>query len=95
MPESAQEWYARVRARIDDDGYRAPAWSEWPTWPFDGELQQRELEPHGDEPPRGGAGGSDCFMCMAEATTVADKLATNTILSKDSSPPKTSFRPAN
>ena len=46
MPESAQEWYDRVSARIAEEGYRELGWSEWETWPFEGELV-----PHGWEEP--------------------------------------------
>ena len=66
-PSSAQEWYDATRARIAATGYRAAPWTDWPTWPFDGDLVQRELEPPGAERPRGGAGGVDCFICEAAA----------------------------
>jgi diadenosine tetraphosphate (Ap4A) HIT family hydrolase len=66
-PSSAQEWYAATRARIEATGYRPAPWTDRPTWPFDGELVQRELAPPGAERPRGGAGGTDCFICEAAA----------------------------
>jgi diadenosine tetraphosphate (Ap4A) HIT family hydrolase len=64
--QSAQEWYDATRARIAATGYRPPPWSEGPTWPFDGDLAQRELAPPGDERPRGGTDG-DCFICAESA----------------------------
>jgi diadenosine tetraphosphate (Ap4A) HIT family hydrolase len=64
--QSAREWYDDTRARIAADGYRPAPWGDWPTWPFDGELVQRELRPPVEERPRGGTGG-DCFICAAAA----------------------------
>ena len=64
--QSARGWYDDTRARIAESGYRPAPWSGWPTWPFDGELAQRELEPPVDERPRGGSDG-DCFICAAAA----------------------------
>jgi diadenosine tetraphosphate (Ap4A) HIT family hydrolase len=63
MPESAEEWYARVRDGLETDGYREVPWPGWATWPFEGELHQRPLEAPAEERPRGGTGGNDCVMC--------------------------------
>jgi diadenosine tetraphosphate (Ap4A) HIT family hydrolase len=63
MPETASDWYARVSAAIDADGYRPSSWPDWPTWPFDGELTTRPLAAPGSERPRAGEGGVGCFMC--------------------------------
>lgn len=63
MPESAQQWYARVGARIDAEGYRNPPWPAWPTWPLEGATAARPLAPPGEEQPRLGAGGVDCVQC--------------------------------
>jgi diadenosine tetraphosphate (Ap4A) HIT family hydrolase len=39
---------------------------EWDTWPFDGELTVRPLQPPVErEKPRGGEGGVDCHACTA------------------------------
>ena len=65
-PPTSQEWYDATRNRIAATGYRPAPWADWPTWPFDGELVQRDLEPPGEERPRGGADG-DCFICAAAA----------------------------
>lgn len=74
MPESAQEWYDRVSARLDTDGHRVSDMTTWETWPFDGALIPRRLEPPTDERTRGGAGGVDCFMCAAAAGHGGDYL---------------------
>lgn len=74
MPESSQEWYERVSARIAETGHRRLDWAEWETWPFEGQLVPRELRPPGAEHPRGGAGGVDCFMCEAAAGHGGDYL---------------------
>ena len=66
-PPSAQEWYAATRDRIAATDYRPAPWTDRPTWPFDGVQVQRELRPPGEERPRGGAGGVDCFICEAAA----------------------------
>lgn len=68
MPESAQQWYDRVRAAVDADGYREAPWPTWRTWPFDGAPPEvRPLEPPGVEAERGGAGGVDCPPCATAA----------------------------
>ena len=41
MPETPEELYTRVQR----DGLRMPPVQEWETWPFDGELRPRALEP--------------------------------------------------
>ena len=74
MPESAQEWYDRVAARIAAEGHRHLGWGEWETWPIEGELVAQRLQPPTEERPRGGAGGVDCFMCDAAAGTGGDYL---------------------
>lgn len=74
MPESSQEWYDRVSARIAESGYRRLGWSRWETWPFEGELVPKDLQPPGPERPRAGAGGVDCFMCEAAAGHGGDYL---------------------
>lgn len=64
--QSAREWYDDTRARIAATGYRSAPWTDWATWPFDGDLAQRELRPPGDERRRGGSQGA-CFICTAAA----------------------------
>lgn len=64
MPETAQQWYDRVSAAIAADGYRESDWGQWPTWPFDGELTPRRLDPPGEEQPRRGIDGVDCRSCQ-------------------------------
>ena len=61
MPETPEELWERAH-----DELRVPAVHEWETWPFDGELSVRPLEPPVErEAPRGGAGGVDCSRCTA------------------------------
>ena len=63
MPESAAQWYARVRAGIEVDGFREAPWPAWPTWPFDGPLEARALEAPTEEGPRTGIDGVGCAQC--------------------------------
>ncbi len=65
MPESADEIYARALAAADSEGRLAmPPVEEWETFPFDGDLRARPLQPPvAEEPPRQGAGGVDCWRC--------------------------------
>ena len=37
--------------------------SEWDTFPFEGEMRVKPLEPPADEPPRFGEGGKECWRC--------------------------------
>jgi diadenosine tetraphosphate (Ap4A) HIT family hydrolase len=61
MPETPEELYKRVT-----DDLRMPPVEEWETFPFDGELRPRALQPPVDaEEPRRGEGGVDCMRCEA------------------------------
>lgn len=76
MPESAQEWYARVQAGLARDGHRPAYWQDWDTWPFADRLETvRDLERPGDEPPRNGVDAEDCFICAADREDDRDYLA--------------------
>lgn len=74
MPESAHEWFSRVQARLGSEGHRDVGWQSLRTWPLEGELTPRTLEPPGDERERGGAAGADCFMCSAASGQGGDYL---------------------
>lgn len=63
MPETSQEWFARVSAEIDRGGYLESDWGRWSSWPFEGELTPKPLQAPADEPQRGGLDGNDCFVC--------------------------------
>lgn len=66
MPESPQQWYARVAAAIQTDGYRESDLQQWSSWPWTGELHTKALEaPVDSEPERRGIGGGaeDCQAC--------------------------------
>ena len=45
MPETPEELHARAAENL-----RTPAVQEWDTWPFDGALRPRALEPLSPEP---------------------------------------------
>ena len=61
MPETPEELYERVK-----DSLRTPPVEEWETFPFDGELRPRTLQPPvAREKPRQGEGGVDCRRCVA------------------------------
>jgi diadenosine tetraphosphate (Ap4A) HIT family hydrolase len=61
MPETPEELFARV-----EDALRMPPVEEWETFPFDGELRPRPLQPPVErEEPRAGEGGLDCHACAA------------------------------
>jgi diadenosine tetraphosphate (Ap4A) HIT family hydrolase len=64
MPESADDFYARVANDL-----RMPSVSEWDSFPFDGEMHPRALRPPVEaEAPRTGADGVDCHSCAAPDT---------------------------
>jgi diadenosine tetraphosphate (Ap4A) HIT family hydrolase len=59
VPETPEEFYERTK-----DALRLPPLEEWETFPFEGELRLRELQPPAaDEKTRGGAGGVECRAC--------------------------------
>jgi diadenosine tetraphosphate (Ap4A) HIT family hydrolase len=61
MPETPEELFARVAASL-----RMPPVEEWETFPFDGEMRPRPLQPPEEhERPRYGEGGVDCRRCAA------------------------------
>jgi diadenosine tetraphosphate (Ap4A) HIT family hydrolase len=61
MPESPEELYARVK-----DALQMPPVEEWETFPFDGDMRPRPLQPpDAEERPRHGEGGVDCCRCAA------------------------------
>jgi diadenosine tetraphosphate (Ap4A) HIT family hydrolase len=40
-----------------------PPLAEWDTFPFQGDIRVRPLEPPADDPPRAGEDAADCFRC--------------------------------
>jgi diadenosine tetraphosphate (Ap4A) HIT family hydrolase len=66
MPQTPQQWYARISAAIEADGYRTTDLTQWSSWPWTGDLTVKALDPPADaEPPRSGAGGVDCQQCVS------------------------------
>ena len=65
--EDAEQVVARARAveRASPGGrLPLPAYTTWPTWPYEGALQVRPVaDPMLPEPPRHGAGGVGCEAC--------------------------------
>lgn len=69
MPESRQQWFARVSAAVAREGYRENDMQQWGSWPWVGSLTPKALEAPADaEPPRHGAGGVDCGQCVGAAS---------------------------
>jgi len=59
VPETPEAFWARTNVAL-----RTPPVQEWETWPFDGELRPRALEPPVErEPERAGVGGVGCRRC--------------------------------
>ncbi|MEP6973437.1 MAG: hypothetical protein ABI869_04745, partial [Actinomycetota bacterium] len=70
MPETPEQLYERAAGAL-----RMPPVEEWDTFPFDGEMRPRALQPPAPaEEPREGEGGVDCRRCAASD---ADFLWTN------------------
>jgi hypothetical protein len=63
VAETPEEFYARTK-----DALRMPPLEEWETFPFEGEIRLRELQPPvEDEKRRFGEGGIDCRACAKAA----------------------------
>jgi len=61
VPETPEDLYARAK-----DALRMPPVEEWETFPFDGRMTPRALQPPVDqEEPRHGEGGVNCRSCAA------------------------------
>lgn len=59
MPETPEQLYERALADL-----RMPPVEEWETFPFEGQLRPRPLQPPvAIDPPRKGAAGVDCHSC--------------------------------
>jgi diadenosine tetraphosphate (Ap4A) HIT family hydrolase len=61
VPETPEALFTRVQR----EGLRMPPVEEWDTWPFDGELRPRALQPPVDaERPRIGEDAAHCWRCQ-------------------------------
>ncbi len=60
MAETPKELHERVTGAL-----RAPPVQEWDTWPFEGEVRPRALDPLTPEPALRGHAGVDCPACEA------------------------------
>jgi diadenosine tetraphosphate (Ap4A) HIT family hydrolase len=58
VPETPEELHARAAGAL-----RTPPVAEWDTWPFEGEVRPKPLEPLTPEPAIHGQGGVDCRAC--------------------------------
>jgi diadenosine tetraphosphate (Ap4A) HIT family hydrolase len=64
MPETPEQIYERAASAL-----RMPAVEEWETFPFDGDMRPRRLQPPVQhEPARHGEGGIDCASCSTPDT---------------------------
>src|SRR2546430_9796643 len=63
---TAAKGSARV-GLVPDTPSRFPDFVSWPSFPFEGDLRLKPLEPVADaEPPREGEDASDCVACNAK-----------------------------
>jgi diadenosine tetraphosphate (Ap4A) HIT family hydrolase len=69
MPETPEQLHARAAGAL-----RTPAVHEWDTWPFEGEITPKALDPLTPEPSIQGQDGVDCRAC---AKPDSDYLWTN------------------
>jgi diadenosine tetraphosphate (Ap4A) HIT family hydrolase len=61
MPETPEQFWERTH-----DQLQAPPVEAWETWPFEGPVQPKPLEPPVErEKPRHGEAGVDCHACEA------------------------------
>src|SRR5689334_13584192 len=59
VPETPEQFYERAKNAL-----RMPPVEEWETFPFEGDIRPRALQPPlNDEKPRRGEGGVDCYAC--------------------------------
>jgi diadenosine tetraphosphate (Ap4A) HIT family hydrolase len=66
VPETPEQFYGRAKGAL-----RMPPIEDWETFPFEGDIRPRALQPpEGHEKPRSGEGGIDCYAC----NKVADDL---------------------
>jgi diadenosine tetraphosphate (Ap4A) HIT family hydrolase len=73
VAETPEELYERALAAADTDGrLPIPPLHEWETFPFEGELRCRPLQPPlAAEKPRLGEDGTDCWRCgMGDADAI-------------------------
>jgi diadenosine tetraphosphate (Ap4A) HIT family hydrolase len=63
--ETPEELYRRAQEAVGPDGRLGmPPLQEWETFPFEGDIRVRPLQPPVDEEqPRRGEGGVDCWRC--------------------------------
>ena len=74
MPESPEEFHARISAAVGANGrLPTPPISDWGTFPWDvieGAIVPATLQPPADEGPREGEGDRPCPVCRPEQSGV-------------------------
>jgi diadenosine tetraphosphate (Ap4A) HIT family hydrolase len=60
MPETPEQFHARAAEAL-----RTPPVHQWDTWPFEGDIRPKRLDPLTPEPTISGQGGVDCRACAA------------------------------
>ncbi len=64
MPETPDDIYRRAQAAAGADGrLPMPPVVDWDTFPFEGDMRVRPLEPPAAEPARAGEDPADCWRC--------------------------------
>jgi diadenosine tetraphosphate (Ap4A) HIT family hydrolase len=58
VPETPEQLHARAAGAL-----RTPPVGDWDTWPFEGEIRPKPLDPLTPEPAIRGQGGVDCRAC--------------------------------
>jgi hypothetical protein len=72
MPESAEQLHARIAAVAGpEERLQLPPVTEWETFPFEGDIRVRPLQPPVDaETARDGEGDRPCSRCRSDRTDI-------------------------
>jgi hypothetical protein len=61
--ETTKDLFARAEAAAGEGRLPVPPVTDWDTFPFEGDLRVRALQPPGEEPARNGEDAADCWAC--------------------------------